>query len=144
MSFIIPSELNTHLYGEIVNEITRGDATVAQVAIDAAVSEVKSYLSDYDITTIFAQVGANRHPLILLFVKDIAAWHLIALSNPNIDLAFRQKRYESAIAWLKGVERRDTTPDLPLVALPLDDQGNPIIQQGRFSWGGNPPRGDHY
>ncbi|TAN18818.1 MAG: DUF1320 domain-containing protein [Chitinophagaceae bacterium] len=144
MSFLSPTELNTHLYGEIVNELTRGDNTVAQMAIDAGTAEVKGYLSDYDIVTIFSQTGPNRDPLILLFNKDVAAWHLVCLANPNIDIQLRKDRYDNAIAWLKGVQSGKIVPDLPLVPLPVDNQGNPIIQEGKFRWGGNMKRESHY
>lgn len=144
MAFLTPAELNTHLYGELVNEITRNDDQIAQMAIDAGTAEVKGYLSDYDVEAIFSKTGDERNPLILTFIKDVAAWHLVCLANPNIDLELREKRYDNAIKWLKGVQKGAIVPDLPLPETPVDDQGNPIIQEGKFRWGSNRKREEHY
>jgi phage gp36-like protein len=144
MSFITVAELNTHLYGELVNEITRGNDQIAQMAIDAATAEVKSYLSDYDVQAIFTATGDNRNPLMLLLIKDIAAWHLVCLANPNIDIELRKTRYENAIKWLKGVQRGEIVPDLPRPTPPVDSLGNPIVMEGKFHWGGNTKRENHY
>lgn len=144
MAFLTPEELNTHLYAELVDEITRSDDSIAQMAIDAGVFEMKGYLTGFDIPTIFSAMGDDRNPLVLTLAKDIAAWHLVCLANPNIDLDLREKRYNNAIAWLKGVQSGKIVPDLPVVEPPIDDEGNPIIQEGKFRWGSNPKRQNHY
>lgn len=135
--FLTPEELKTHLYGENVDEITRDDDTITESAVDGAISEAKGYLGDYNTDTIFGATGLNRNALLLIFVKDIAVWHLINLSNPGIDFELRQKRYDAAIAWLKGVQKGIVTPDLPKNAI---SETNP----GTISYGSNPKRTQHY
>ena len=43
MAFLTIQELNTHLHDELVETITRGDATIVQAAIDAAIAEAKAF-----------------------------------------------------------------------------------------------------
>ena len=135
--FLTPEELKTHLYGENVDEITRDDDTITESAVDGAIAEAKGYLGDYNTDSIFGATGSNRNALLLIFVKDIAVWHLINLSNPGIDFELRQKRYDAAIAWLKGVQKGIVTPDLPKNAI---SETNP----GTISYGSNPKRTQHY
>lgn len=106
-------ELHTHLRLESITAITRDDPALAESAIDGAIAEAKGYLARYDTDAIFQATGNQRNQLLLIFVKDIAAWHLINIVNPNIDLKLRKERYERAIAWLKDVQRGNVEPDLP-------------------------------
>jgi len=136
MAFLSKAELNTHLYDEQVGEIIREDETVVTAAIDGAIAEAKGYLAKYDVPAIFADTGSNRHPLVLIFVKDMAVWHFINLSNPGIDYESRKDRYERAVAWLKGVQKGDIMPDLPTD----DSTDNP----GVIIYGSNPKRTQHF
>lgn len=136
--FLDKSEIKTHLYGEKVSTITRTDDTILDSAINAAIAEVKSYLSAFDIETIFSKVDNDRNPILLLYTKDIAVWHFVQLANPNIDLQLRLERYEKAIAWLDKVMRGQAVPDLPLKPTTDDIENNFI----RF--GGNAPRNNYF
>lgn len=139
--FLTVVELSTHIYGELVDAISREDDDIPQRAINGALHEVKGYLGDFDTTTIFGETGDNRNPLLLIYIKDIAVWHFIVLANPNIEIALREKRYDNAIAWLKGVQSRKITPELPLK--PTD---NPTGENGvsRIIHGSNPKRSNHF
>jgi len=46
-------------------------------------------------------------------VKDMAAWHLVNIVNPNVDLKLRQERYNRAVQWLRDVQKGLVDPDLP-------------------------------
>lgn len=118
------SDIKTHLYDEIVDTIIREDEDILQGSIDAAISEAKGYLGDYDVESIFTKTDADRHPLLLIFLKDIAVWHFLNLSNPSADLELRKTRYERAIAWLTGVQKGEITPDLPLKESGADQEGS--------------------
>jgi phage gp36-like protein len=139
MSYLTPTEISTHLYGEIVDEIERNNAAepLLTEAIGAAVDEAKSYLSNYDVTGIFNQTGNQRNKALLMFIKDIAVWHYIQLANPAVDMSLRKERYDAAIEWLYKVQRGKVVPNLPLPAPPADN--NNFIK-----WGSNPKRGTHY
>lgn len=81
--YLTPEELKTHLYGENMESITRGDDTLVICAIDGAIQEAKGYLSAYDKDKIFAAEGDTRNQLLLIFIKDIAVWHLsVTICSP--------------------------------------------------------------
>lgn len=134
--FTTKEELKTHMNVDNIDVITGGDDTLVTSAIDGSVSEAKGYLESFDTDTIFAATGSSRHALMLIFVKDIAVWHLIKLSNYQADLEFRGKCYDRAIAWLKSVQKGDVTPDLPAAA--------DIATTGKIRYGSNPKREQHF
>lgn len=137
MAFLTTSELKTHLYAENVAIINRSDDTITQAAIDAAIAEAKSYLGAYDVDTVFARTGLSRNALLLLFVKDMAAWHFLVLCNAGSELKLRQDRYERAIGWLKAVQKGDLSADLPLAK----EDGEEI---GIITYGSNEKRENHF
>lgn len=133
--WISKEELNTHMNIDNIDVITGGDDTIIQAAIDGAISETKGYLTSFDTDAIFTATGSSRHSLLLTFVKDIAVWHLMALSNYQADLALREKRYDRAVAWLKAVQKGNVTPDLPATT-------NDYLS--KISWGSNDKREQHF
>lgn len=122
MAFITPEELETHLYKENIEAISREDETLLTAAIDAALQEAYGYLGAYDRKKIFEATGRQRNALLLIFVKDIAVWHFVNLCNAGTDLQLRQDRYERAVAWLRQVQKSDVKPDLPV----MDEDGDGI------------------
>ena len=132
--FTTKEELKTHMNIDSIDVITGSDDTLVESAIDGAISEAKGYLTAFDVATMFAATGTARHALLLTFVKDMAVWHLMALSNYQADLELREKRYDRAIAWLKAVQKGDVVPDLPASAVAL----------GKVIYGSNPKREQHF
>ena len=118
MSYLTAAEINTHLYNGVVDEINRADASILLTAIAAAIAEATGYLTAYDIAAIFAATGDTRNPILLLYIKDIAVWHFIQLSNPAVEMELRLKRYEQAIKFLEKVQSGKTNPSLPYPAEP--------------------------
>ena len=145
MAFLTVDELNTHLYSETVEAISREDAAIAQAAIDAAIAEAKGYIaSRYNADKTFSQTGDRRNALLLLFVKDIAVWHFINLGNAATDMELREMRYARAIDYLKGVMKGDVIADLPgkePEGASLRGKNNPL---GDIAFGSNPRRVQHY
>lgn len=137
--FITIEELKTHLRSESMASIIRNDETLAQAAIDGAIAEAKGYLSRFDTNLIFQAITDDRHQLLVIFVKDIAVWHLVNLVNPNIDLRLRKERYDRAITWLEGVQAGMIVPDFPIA---LDEDG--INSASIIKYGSNPKRNQHY
>lgn len=143
MAYLTIQELNTHLHDELVETITRGDDAIATAAIDAAIQEARGYLKAFDTDRIFSATGSKRNQLLLIFVKDIAVWHLNNLCNAGNDIELRKNRYERAVDWLKAVQKGNVSPDLPERE---PDAGrtyknNPI---GAIAYGSNPKRCQHY
>lgn len=143
MAYLTVDELNTHMHDEIVETITRGDNTIAQAAIDAAMAEARGYLTRFDTAKIFLASGSKRNQLLLIFIKDIAVWHLCNLCNAGNDIQLRQDRYERAIDWLKAVQRGDVSPDLSArePKAGKNDKNNPV---GAIAYGSNPKRRQHF
>ena len=139
--YLTPTELSSHLYPEVQQEIARSttDTTLAQQAISAAIDEAKSYLTHYDVAAIFSATGAQRNNIILMYVKDIAVWHFINLSNAAVEWELRESRYDKAIKFLRNVQKGEASPDLPLVT-DGGTLGNGYERDVR--WGSNPRRGN--
>lgn len=134
--WITKEELKTHMNVDDIDVITDSDDTLVTAAIDGAVSEAKGYLESFDTASIFAATGSSRNALLLIFVKDIAVWHLLKLSNYKAELEYRGKCYDRAVSWLKSVQRGDVAPDLPAVA--------DIATKGKIRYGSNPKREQHF
>lgn len=132
--YLSNEEMKTHLYQEDVDVISGGDDALMTAAIDAATQEAKGYLSAYDREVIFAASGETRNMLLLMFVKDIAAWHFLVICNAGTEYKIRQDRYERAIAWLKSVQKGDVTPDLPITE----------TAKGVITFGSNEQKGQHF
>ena len=132
--FTTKDELKTHMNIDSIDVITGSDNTLVTSAIDGAISEAKGYLTAFDVATLFGATGSDRHALLLTFVKDMAVWHLMALSNYQADLELREKRYDRAIAWLKAVQKGDVVPDLPAS----------VVAPGKVIYGSNPKREQHF
>ena len=121
--FLTPQEVETHLYKEAIDTISREDDTILLAAIDAAVQEAAGYLGAYDRAKIFNQPKPKRrNELLLTFVKDIAVWHFVNLCNAGAELELKEKRYDRAIAWLRQVQNFVPTT----MANRHQRQGNPF------------------
>jgi hypothetical protein len=141
MAYLTLAELSSHLYQETVTEISRGVADIAQQAIDAAIGEARGYLSMYDHNAVFNAIGNDRNPVVLMYVKDIAVWHLINVANPGVDYQAKLDRYEKATSWFGKVQSGKANPNLPIATSPLNTEGkleNPI------RWGSNIKRSNYY
>ena len=135
--FLTKEDLQSHLRNELQDLITRGDDTIIAAAIDGAVAEAKGYLGRFDTERIFRAEGAERNDLLLIFIKDIATYHLINLTSPGIHYDRREKRYDRAVEWLKAVQRGDVSPDLPKTE-------DAETQGGLVYYLSNPKRAQHF
>lgn len=136
--FITKDDLYTHLRAENAGLITRGDDALITAAIDGAIAEAAGYLGDYDTSAIFAANSNDRHALLLIFTKDIAVWHLINLCSNGTLYEVREKRYNRAVEWLKGVQKGVITPMLPKK---ITETGEPASLIHTTS---NPKREQHF
>lgn len=114
-------EIYTHLYEETVDAISGADERLLLAAISGAISEAKGYLHAFDLVEIFGRAGDERDPLLLIWLKDIAVWHYINIARPQVDFDVRERRYNAAIAWFKGVQKGDISPDFPRPVDPVTE-----------------------
>ncbi|RME98771.1 MAG: DUF1320 domain-containing protein [Bacteroidetes bacterium] len=98
-----------------LNQIVRNDDTLIDLSISAAIAEVRSYLYDsYDVDTIFARTGNDRHAVLVRHCVDVAVYGIVAATQAGQDLEDRKARYDRACKWLKMVKDMKTYPDLPV------------------------------
>ena len=84
-------------------------------AEDEAIEEISSYLRPkYDINAIFSAEGNQRNSIIVMYVCDIALYHMAASLPQKMGTEIRKERYERAIKWLEGVQAGKIVPELPL------------------------------
>ena len=141
MAYLDIEEMTTHIYAEDMDTISHGDDAAMLSAIDYAIGEVRGYLGKYDADRIFAARGKERNPILLLFVKDVAAWHFCNVCNAGVDIEMREKRYDRAIEWLKNNQNRKN-PDLP--AAP-DNTGDHCQRcRADIAFGSNRKRDNHF
>ncbi|MBS4041597.1 MAG: DUF1320 family protein [Flavobacteriales bacterium] len=138
--FITPDEMNTVVYQYQLEEITESDPDIVQLAIDAAVEEMKSYLNPtgqtrwrdgrprYDIGAIFGAAGADRNAIVLELCKSIALYYVCRLANVDMIQERIKDRYDRAIDWLEKVsgvgkyaDGPAIAPDLPIMVVTDDE-----------------------
>lgn len=144
MPFITPADLGTHLYPEIIAEITRNDDTIVVAAIDAAIAEVKLYLGRYDAQLLLGNAGTPptiADALLLRMVKDIATWHLLRLCNTAVEDPRIRRAYDDTIATLRDILNGRITPQGWPYAPNADAQ---YPNGSNVSWSANDKRNNHY
>ena len=141
MAYLEIEEMTTHIYEEDMDVTSHGDDAAMMSAIDAAIEEVQGYLTKYDTGKIFAARGKERNPILLLFVKDIAAWHFCNICNAGVDIEMREKRYDRAIEWLRNNQNRQN-PNLP--AAPERPGQQECRHCGEIAFGSNRKRDNHF
>ena len=145
MPVLNPTDLKTHAYSEVINEITRGDDTIITTAIDAATQEAKMYLARFDLLQLFGDATTSptfTDGYLNSLLKDIALWHLMRLANPAIDTAMARKAYEDAIIALKnimeGVVQPAGWPYAP------GNSETTLPDNGAIEWTSIPKRNNYY
>jgi len=109
-----PADMATVIYQEIIDEITRNDYTILSRAIASAIAEAKMYLSRYDLIQLFGSDTIDPtlpDEYLKSLVKDLAAWHVIKLSNANLDYNHIRSCYEDAVSTLKMIQRGQSNPE---------------------------------
>lgn len=126
--FITREELKSVAYQYQIDQILNEDESIAEMAMLAAVEEMKSYLANrYNCNAIFNATNTDRNQLVVEICKDIALWHIIRLSNVDMLYDRVKERYDRAIDWLDKVAKGSISPNLPLATNEAgEDLGTPI------------------
>lgn len=113
MPYLVQADLKTHIYEEKIVEISRNDDTIITAAIDEAVTMAKGYLSRFDLNKLFNPdaVGYYADATLKAMVKDIAVWRICRLANTGIDLALAKENFDTAISWLKDIQKGLSDPE---------------------------------
>jgi phage gp36-like protein len=141
MPFLNKEDFKTHLYPEITDAITRMDDDIVTRGINAAIAEVKAYLSRFDLVKLFG--NSSNEPEVSSehlknITKDIACWHLIKLANPNVNLELFRTIYTDAIKFLEKVMKGQADPEgWPYK---IDDTATPGNENQAIQWSSNRKR----
>jgi hypothetical protein len=108
--FVNPQDFESHLYEEAQKTISRNDTSKILQVLQLAEQVVGRYLSAYNTTVIFASVDAEKakYQEIIMYLKDIAKWHFIAICNVSVDLELAESRYKFAIKELEKIQAGKT------------------------------------
>ena len=144
MPIISQADLATNIYAEIITEITRADSTIADRAINAAISEAKMYLARYDLVQLFGTGSTEpvvQDEYLKSLVKDLACWHLLRLSNAGVDFTAYRTAYQDAISTLKNIMAGQAQP----AGWPYLDTTTETAPEGdAINWNSNPKRNNFY
>ena len=123
MPFLTDEDYLSLIKTEIRTVVTDGSGTVQGAAELAAQELMEGYLRQrYNTTAVFSATGANRNPLIVMYMCDIALYEMHSRINPRQMPDIRVKRYDDAVAWLKAVQKGTVDPKLPLKDAESDGQ----------------------
>jgi len=116
MAFITDDDITVQIRSEIKTALMAGEPGSWDLALLFAQKEMESYLvnrSGSNVSQIFAATGAERNPLIIMYLIDIALYHLHSKTPGRVMPEIRMDRYDAAITWLKMVAKGDLNPVLP-------------------------------
>lgn len=144
MAYLVKADFNTHMYSELINEVTRNTDAVLTEVISEAIVMVKGYLSRFNKTKLFDPdaTGYVNDSHLKSIVKDISVYKLIRLANPNMLADEMRIRYEDAVSWLKDVQKGVVDPD----GWPYkdDDTATDFPEGNTVSYVSNVKRNNHY
>lgn len=136
MAFLVKNDLKASILLDELDEITRGDDTTVSQALLAAEAEMRQWLYDaFDVDTVFAATGANRHALLIQYGADLAIYYLVASGQSGQDFDDRKSRYDRAITWLKSAAKTELYADLSRRA---------ETKQNHITFGSNKKRSNYF
>lgn len=135
--FIELSDYDASVHGDILNSLTRNDASIVEICEDRAIAEMRGYLAGrYDCDKLFAATGNDRNQLVLMMLVDIAVYHLFCIHNPVKMSKIRKDRYDRAVEWMRAVKRGMAIDGAPL----LEKEQ----RRSSYEMQSNPKRVNHY
>lgn len=139
-NFINIEDYDASIHRDILDALTREDASLVEICEDRAIAEMRGYLSGrYDCDAIFSASGEKRHQLVLMMALDIAIYHIFSIHNPMKLSQLRKDRYERAVEWMKAVAAGTISID----GAPLATEERQIAAQP-FRIVSNPKRHNHF
>lgn len=143
MSFLTEQDYKPQIRNWILNVVTQNDPMARQQAELAAQVEMESYLrSRYKVEEIFNKQGTERNYLLVMYLVDMAIYHLHSNISPENIPELRYVRYKAAIEWLNKVATDKISPDLPETTGGTDKDGNP--DSTGFEYGSNEKYSERY
>jgi phage gp36-like protein len=135
MYYLTADDFEQAIREDQLNTIIQGNTALLDSAVLAAVSEAESFLRQrYNVAQVWAQTGGDRFPVLVMYLADMALYHLHSRINPRKVPELRMDRYDAAKGWLAKVADGKISPDLPLLTDGADN----------IRWGSNSKLGHSY
>ena len=117
--FISDEDYRVVIGDQALKVLSQVSGEIRQNAESQAIEEISGYLRPrYDIQAVFSAEGPHRNPLLVMYVCDIALFHMSASAPQKMGADVRKERYDRAIKWLEGVQAAKIIPDIPLAVGP--------------------------
>lgn len=120
--FITAADLETNIYPEGMDAITRDDDTIVEAAINNAQLEAAYFLSRYDVAAIWAASDEDKVALyghLINMIKNIAKWNLVQRGNAGVEFDVAEIAYKAAIKALERISKV-VQPGWPLIDTEAD------------------------
>lgn len=116
-TFLTEEDFRAVIREDRLEEIVEGDPKLLADAERKAAAEMESYLAPrFDVGAALSARGDERHPALVMFLADMALYHLHSRINPGRIAQLRNDRYDAAVAWLRDVAKGLLDPGLPVLA----------------------------
>jgi hypothetical protein len=128
MSFISQNDYDVQMRNEVLAILNNTENTsIASAELKAQAQMEESLNLRYDVGLIFGAIGNARNPIVIMYLIDIALYHLHSKLATRMIPKIREDRFLAAKEWLKLVRSGELNPDLPTHAETL---GNYRIRLG--------------
>ena len=105
--------------------IQKSDDEVRTKVENTVISQIKEYLScRYNVAELFSKTGTERNDTLIMYMCDMAIYHLLSGTPGRFVSEQREKRYNDAIKWLEKINVGTINPDFPYKD--AADSGSPI------------------
>lgn len=120
MNFLTDDDFTQYqVRNEVLTVLKISDTSLDSAEL-AAQEQMSSYLrTRFDVAATFAATGADRNPLIVMYMIDLVLYHLHSNTAARVMPKERESRYKAAIEWLHKVNEGSLIP--ALTALPNTD-----------------------
>uniref|UniRef100_UPI00321676C8 phage protein Gp36 family protein n=1 Tax=uncultured Draconibacterium sp. TaxID=1573823 RepID=UPI00321676C8 len=137
-SFLSKADLQKSITADMLNAVLDGNDALIDQTCDEAVGKMKERLNGkFDVEAIFTATGAERHPVVLAYAKDLTIYMLWKITDPLGIPSLRKDAYKEAMQWLTDCMNGDMSTTLPTTTEPNESGGD-------FHFGSNDARNNHY
>lgn len=138
MAFLSKSDLEKSITADMLNAVLDGNDTLIDQMCDEAVGKMKERLNGkFDVDTIFAATGTNRHPVVLAYAKDLTIYMLWKITDPLGIPSLRKDAYKEAMDWLNDCMSGKIATTLPPASVSTESGGDVLFNS-------NEARANHF
>ena len=138
MPFLTDDDYSAQTRAEVMQVVNVNPSLSRPTAEGMAQEQMTAYLRPrgIDITATFTAVGANRNPMIIMYMIDLVMYILHSNTAGRVMPKVRQDRFDAAIGFLEKVNSGELDPSLPKIDAistdPIYRFGSDAIQRQRW------------